>query len=123
MIAVAIALSRLEHEVGASAGEIEARLSLGATARQAIDPILRRSLTAGMIQTIESTKTAGLVFIPGTTVGMLLGGAAPLDAIRLQLSLFYLLIGGTAISVVLAVTLAYRGFFTAAHQLRDLEAW
>jgi putative ABC transport system permease protein len=123
MIAVAIALSRLEHEVGASAAEIEARLSLGATARQAIDPILRRSLTAGMIQTIDSTKTAGLVFIPGTTVGMLLGGAAPLDAIRLQLILFYLLIGGIAISVVLAVTLAYRGFFTSSHQLRDLEAW
>lgn len=121
MIAAAIALSRLEHEVRSSVGEIEARLSLGATSRQAIDPILRRSLTAGMINVVDSTKTAGLVFIPGTTVGMLLGGAAPLDAIRLQLILFYLLVGGTAIATVLAATLAYRGFFTPAHQLRDLQ--
>ena len=75
-----------------------------------------------MIQTIDSTRPQGSSS-SRTTVGMLLGGAAPLDAIRLQLILFYLLIGGTAISVVLAVTLAYRGFFTAAHQLRDLEAW
>lgn len=119
MTAAAVALSRLAHEVEASVSEIEARLSLGATARQAIDPLLRRSLAAGMIGVVDSTKTAGIVFIPGTTVGMLLGGAAPLDAIRLQLILFYLLTGGVAIAVVLAATLAYRGFFTAAHQLRD----
>ena len=119
MTSAAVALSRLQDEVEGSAAEIEARLSLGATSRQAIDPALRRSLTAGMINVVDSTKTAGLVFIPGTTVGMLLGGAAPLDAIRLQLILFYLLAGGVAIAVVLAATLAYRGFFTPAHQLRD----
>jgi putative ABC transport system permease protein len=121
MTSAAVALSRLQDEVQTSAAEIEARLSLGATARQAIDPALRRSLTAGMINVVDTTKTAGLVFIPGTTVGMLLGGADPLDAIRLQLVLFYLLVGGVAIAVVLAATLAYRGFFTPAHQLRDLE--
>jgi putative ABC transport system permease protein len=120
MTSAAVALSRLEDEVIRSAPDIEGRLSLGATARQAIDPALRRSLRAGMINVIDSTKTAGLVFIPGTTVGMLLAGSPPLDAIRLQLILFYLLAGGVAIAVVLAGTLAYRGFFTPAHQLREL---
>jgi putative ABC transport system permease protein len=119
MVAAALALSRLEFEIGAARGEIEARLSLGATWRQAVDPMLRRSLTAGMLNTVDSTKTAGIVAIPGTTVGMLLAGAAPLDAIRLQLVLFYLLVGGTAIAVVLATSLAAGGFFTPAHQLRD----
>jgi putative ABC transport system permease protein len=122
MTSAAVALSRLQDEVRRSANEIEARLSLGATSRQSIDPALRRSLTAGMINVVDSTKTAGLVFIPGTTVGMLLGGAEPLDAIKLQLILFYLLVGGVTIAVVLAGTLAYRGFFTAAHQLRELPA-
>jgi putative ABC transport system permease protein len=121
MTSAAVALARLQDEVLAGAGQIEARLSLGATARQSIQPVLRRSLTAGMINVVDSTKTAGLVFIPGTTVGMLLGGAEPLDAIRLQLILFYLLVGGVAIAVVLAGSLACRGFFTPAHQLRDLE--
>jgi putative ABC transport system permease protein len=122
MTSAAVALSRLQDEVASLAHEIEARLSLGATSRQAVDPVLRRSLTAGMINVIDSTKTAGLVFIPGTTVGMLLGGASPLDAIRLQLILFYLLTGGVAIAVVLAVSLAYRNFFTPAHQLRELTS-
>jgi ABC-type iron transport system FetAB permease component len=53
---------------------------------------------------------------------MLLGGAAPLDAVRLQLILFYLLVGATAIVVVLVTSAAARGFFTPAHQLRELEA-
>jgi putative ABC transport system permease protein len=121
MVASAIALSRLQSEIAAGRNELEARLSLGASARQAVDPILRRSLTAGMMGTIDSTKSAGIVAIPGTTVGMLLAGAAPLEAIRLQLVLFYLLVGSTSIVVVLATTIAARGFFTPAHQLRDPE--
>src|SRR5207249_443831 len=75
---------------------------------------------------VSAAATLGLALVVGalpatarTIVGMLLGGAAPLDAIRLQLILFYLLAGGVAIAVVLAATLAYRGFFTPAHQLRD----
>ncbi len=71
-----------------------------------------------MINVIDSTKTAGLVFIPGTMLGMLLAGADPGDAVRLQLVLFYLLLGSVAISCVVAVTLAARRFFTASHQVR-----
>jgi putative ABC transport system permease protein len=123
MVSSGLSLSRLEFELGESSGQIEALLSLGATWRQAVDPILRRSLSAGMLPTILATKTAGLVAIPGTTVGMLLAGAAPLDAVRLQLVLLYLLVGSTAIVSVLATTIAARGFFvTSAHQLRDLSA-
>jgi putative ABC transport system permease protein len=121
MVAASLALGRLEFEVGTARGEIEARLSLGATWRQAVDPILRRSLTTGMLNTVDSTKTAGVVTIPGTTLGMLLAGAAPLDAIRLQLVLFYLLVGGTAITVVVATSVAAGGFFTPAHQLKEPE--
>ena len=40
-----------------------------------------------MITLIDSTKTTGLIFFPGTMVGMLLAGAEPHDAVRLQLIL------------------------------------
>jgi putative ABC transport system permease protein len=52
-------------------------------------------------------------------VGMLLAGADPTDAVRLQLILLYVLLGAVAISALTATTLAYRNFFTAAEQLRD----
>ena len=46
-----------------------------------------------MITLIDSTKTTGLIFFPGTMVGMLLAGADPTDAVRLQLILLWTLLG------------------------------
>ena len=119
MTAAAVALNRLGDEVAASAARIEATLALGATAAQAVAPAVRRSLRSGMLPLIDQTKTTGLIAFPGVMVGMLLGGAEPLDAVRLQLILLYLLLGSVALAALLAVLLGVRGFFTAAHQLRD----
>jgi UDP-glucose/iron transport system permease protein len=119
MTAAAVALNRLGDEVHDDAGRIEATLALGATATQAIRPIARRSLRSGMIPLIDSTKTTGLIFFPGTMVGMLLAGASPVDAVRLQLVLLYVLLGAVALATLLAVLLSRRAFFTAEHQLRE----
>lgn len=64
MTAAAVALNRLGDEVRSSAGRIEATLALGATATQAMLPVLRRSLRSAMIPLIDSTKTTGIVFFP-----------------------------------------------------------
>jgi putative ABC transport system permease protein len=119
MTAAAVALNRLGDEVARHAREIEATLALGATSTLAAAPIVRRSLRSGMITLIDSTKTTGLVFFPGTMVGMLLAGADPTDAVRLQLILLYTLLGSVALAGLVAITLAYRSFFTSAHQLRE----
>jgi putative ABC transport system permease protein len=122
MTAAAVTLNRLGDEVTGSWREIEATLALGATARQAVQPIARRSLRSGMIPLIDSTKTTGVIFFPGTMVGMLIAGASPFDAVRLQLILLYVLLGSVAIASVTAVVLAQRHFFTPAQQLRELSA-
>ena len=119
MAAAGVALNRLGDEMRSSANEIEAALSLGATSAAAGAPMARRSLRSGLITLVDQTKTTGVIAFPGIFVGMLLAGAEPLDAVRLQLVLLYVLLGATAISALLAVTLAQRAFFTPAHQLRD----
>jgi putative ABC transport system permease protein len=119
MTAAAVALNRLGEDVADARRQIEATLALGATGRQAIAPLVRRSLRSGVIPLIDSTKTTGLIFFPGTMVGMLLAGAAPIDAVRLQLVLLYVLLGGVSIAALVAVLLAQRAFFTPAHQLRE----
>ena len=119
MTAAAVALNRLGDEVRAHARNIEATLALGATSTVAAAPFVRRSLRSGMITLVDSTKTTGLIFFPGTMVGMLLAGADPSDAVRLQLILLYTLLGSVAIAGLTAITLAYRNFFTPAHQLRE----
>jgi putative ABC transport system permease protein len=119
MTAAAVSLNRLADEVRGSARRLEATLALGATSRQAATGLLTRSLRSGMIPLIDSTKTTGVVFFPGTMVGMLLAGADPLNAVRLQLVLLWALLGSVALAAVLATALGYRGFFTPAHQLRE----
>ena len=119
MTASAVALNRLGDEVSDSRARIEATLALGATAREASAPIVRRALRSGMITLVDSTKTTGLIFFPGTMVGMLLAGANPTDAVRLQLILLYTLLGSVSIAALVATGLAYRNFFTPAQQLRE----
>ena len=119
MTAAAVALNRLGDEVEAGAKQIEATLALGATSAEAAAPIVRRSLRSGMIALIDSTKTTGVVFFPGTMVGSLLAGASPTAAVRLQLILLWVLLGAVALAGLVATTLAYRNFFTPAHQLKE----
>jgi putative ABC transport system permease protein len=120
MTSAAVALNRLADEVHSRAPLLEATLALGATARQASAGLVTRSLRSGMIPLIDSTKTTGVVFFPGTMVGMLVAGAAPVDAVRLQMILLWSLLGSVALAALIAVSLGYRGFFTPAHQLREL---
>ncbi len=119
MTASAVALNRLGEEIADSRARIEATLALGATAQEAAAPTVRRALRSGTIALIDSTKTTGLIFFPGTMVGMLLAGADPTDAVRLQLILLYALLGSVSIAALVATTLAYRRFFTPAQQLRE----
>src|SRR3954471_13868958 len=118
MTAAAVALNRLADEIHDQANLIEATLALGATARQATTRIVSRSLRSGLIPLIDQTKTTGMVFFPGTMVGALLGGASPLNAVRLQLILLWILMGAASLSAMIATSLAQSRFFTPAHQLR-----
>jgi putative ABC transport system permease protein len=119
MTAVAVALNRLADEMHDGRRQVEAMLALGATSKQAARSIVTRSLRSGMIPLIDSTKTTGIVFFPGTMVGMLVAGAEPVDAVRLQLVLLWVLLGAVALAGLIAVSMGYRGFFTDAQQLRD----
>ncbi len=119
MTAVAVALNRLADEMHEGRRQIEAMLALGATSFQAAQATIARSLRSGMIPLVDSTKTTGIVFFPGTMVGMLIAGAEPVDAVRLQVILLWVLLGAVALSGLIAVSLGYRGFFTDAHQLRE----
>ena len=71
-----------------------------------------------IIPLIDSTKTAGIVFLPGAMAGMIIGGADPLEAVRLQIVVLYMLLGSVSIAAILVGLLSYRSFFTRRHQLR-----
>jgi len=99
---------------------IESRLALGATSRQASHQQFRRALRNAMIPHIDTTKTTGLIKLPGAMTGMILAGASPLAAVQLQLIVMYMLVGAVTFTGLIAAYLTYRAFFTGAHQLKTL---
>lgn len=112
-----LVMGRLRDEISARRAEIEAALALGATGRQAVGPHLRRALQNGMTPIVDNTKTVGLIQLPGAMTGMILAGAAPLQAVQIQIIVMYMLIGAGAFTGLAAAFLTYRQFFTTRHQL------
>lgn len=117
MVTTGLVMTRLRDDLAAQRREVEARLSLGQTATEAGGPWLRQALRTGMLPIIDNTKVVGLVALPGAMTGMILAGASPVAAIRLQLVVMYMLLGGNAFAALTAGELAMRRLFTPAHQL------
>ncbi|MDQ1393366.1 MAG: UDP-glucose/iron transport system permease protein [Acidimicrobiaceae bacterium] len=117
MNTTSLVMTRLHDDLAASRREVEARLSLAQSSRQAALPWMRSSIRSGMIPTVDQTKVVGLVALPGAMTGMILAGASPILAIRLQLVVMYMLLGGNAFAALIAAQLTVRRLFTPSHQL------
>ncbi|MCU4184118.1 iron export ABC transporter permease subunit FetB [Acidiferrimicrobium sp. IK] len=117
MNTTSLVMTRLRDDLAASRREVEARLSLGQTSYEASLPWHRQALRSGMLPSVDQTKVVGLVALPGAMTGMILAGASPLAAIRLQLVVMYMLLGGNAFAALVAAQLTVRRLFTPAHQL------
>jgi putative ABC transport system permease protein len=97
---------------------IESMLALGATGRESSLPQFRRSLRSAMLPIVDSTKTVGLIKLPGAMTGMILAGASPLEAVQLQMIVMYMLTGAATFTGLIAAYLTYSQFFNSAHQLK-----
>jgi putative ABC transport system permease protein len=118
MNASSLTLTRIRDDLREQRPKVEAALALGATSRQAVSPILKTALQRALIPLIDATKTTGIIFLPGAMVGMIIAGADPLEAVRLQIVVLYMLLGSVSIAAILVGTLSYRSFFTSSYQIR-----
>ena len=85
MTATTLTGRRLLESLRDEMAEIETRLALGDAARTALEPAVRRAVHTGLIPVIDQTRSVGLVTLPGTFVGLILGGATPAEAAATQL--------------------------------------
>lgn len=118
MQGASLTLQRIRDEVGTGRRAVEARLALGLAGPVAFAPHLRTSLRAALIPAIDGTKVVGLISLPGATVGLILAGVNPLTAIRYQVVVMYMLLGGAAVAAVVAGRLAVRLLFDDAQRLK-----
>lgn len=112
---------RLLEDAHGKRPQIEAALALGASPRQSVQGLVRQAVRLAMVPVIDSTKTTGLVFLPGAMTGMILAGANPLDAVRLQVVVMFMLLAAVSLTATLVVWLGPSRLFTPQQQLRRLE--
>ena len=118
MTSAALAGDRLQGDLRVRADEVEARLALGFSGREAVQPMARTALRAAMIPTVNGMMTVGLVQLPGMMTGQILAGSSPLLAIKYQLVVVFMQAAATALASLLFVRLAVGRYLTPAHQLR-----
>jgi len=118
MTGVALGTDRLLTGAFESRTAIEARLALGADRREAMGGVVREALRTGLVPTVNSMSAIGLVFIPGMMTGQILAGAAPMEAVKYQLLIMFLIAGGTAFGVLGAVLGGAQRLCDGRHRLR-----
>jgi putative ABC transport system permease protein len=94
-------------------GEYEAALSIGLLPRDSALLIARDDAALALLPGLDQTRTVGLVTLPGAFVGMLLGGASPLQAAAVQLVVLVALLLVQSIAVLVTVELVAAGAFTS----------
>lgn len=115
--ATVLAAKRLVTEADEHRDLIEARLALGQPAARAFAPHLRATLRTALIPQIETTKAVGIVFLPGAMVGLVLAGADPMAAVRVQAAVMYLVLVAVAITTTVTAIGVSRRLFTADQRL------
>jgi len=117
MNGASLALMRMDDELKANRTRVEAALSLGASPRQAALPALKKAVVTAMVPVVDRAKVVGIVSLPGGMSGMILAGAAPLEAVKFQIVIMYMLLGAPFLTVAIVNLLAYRQYFNRQRQL------
>ncbi len=118
MTGVALALDKLTTTAWQQRRVIEARLILGQDWRTAIGDITRDSVRVGMIPMVNAMAAAGLVSLPGMMTGQILSGTDPVEAVKYQILIMFLITAGTGFSAILATWIGARHLFDDRQRLR-----
>jgi UDP-glucose/iron transport system permease protein len=117
MTGIALGMDRLVQTAWQQRPVIEQRLMLGQTAEEAIVDIRRDAMRAGMIPIINSMAAAGLVSLPGMMTGQILAGAAPVEAVKYQILIMFMISSGTGLGVISVLWLISKRLFDERERL------
>jgi putative ABC transport system permease protein len=119
MTACTLTGRRLLEGLAADEEEIEARLSLGDRIRTALAPTVRQAIRTGLVPAIDQTRNVGIVTLPGTFVGLVLGGASPAEAARIQLTVLLTLLAVELLAATAIAELIVRTRIAPGERLRE----
>ena len=118
MTGISLGLDALTNGLVRERAAIEACLALGGSRYQAMLPAIRDALRTGFMPTMNSMAAIGLVSPPGMMTGQILAGVEPIDAVKYQLLIIFLIAGETGLGTLTAVPSVARLLTDHRHRLR-----
>ncbi|MGB5174822.1 MAG: ABC transporter permease, partial [Thermoanaerobaculia bacterium] len=115
---ISLGLDRFTDALTQGRDRVELLLSLGGTRWEAALPAIREAARTGMIPILNSMTVVGIVSLPGMMTGQLLAGVSPVQAVKYQIVIMFLIASATALGTVGAVLLSYLRLFSRQHQFR-----
>jgi putative ABC transport system permease protein len=118
MTGIALAVDRLTASAREQRDRIEAQLLVGMGWAEAIAALRRESIRVGLIPTINAMAAAGIISLPGTMTGQILSGTPPVEAVKYQILIMFMIATSTGIGALVAVLMASRRLFDERQRLR-----
>ncbi len=117
MTALSLGLNNFLQEIDSNRLLIETKLSLGANSTNAIRIIFQKSYYNGILPTINALMVLGIAKLPGMMTGQILAGIPPLESVKYQLMIMYMISFSTALSLLILLKLSKRIVFNNREQL------
>lgn len=114
-----LGLDRLCEGLIADRARVETLLAMGASRWEAAERTVQEAVRMGMVPTINSMMVVGIVSLPGMMTGQLLTGTDPLEAVKYQIVIMFLIASSTATVTVLGVLLGFNRLINGDHQFFD----
>ncbi len=118
MRANVIALERFFSSIKKNEKEFLTYLLMGASLREAALPYIREAVKPALAPQLSTIATLGLVSLPGMMTGQILGGAAPIVAIKYQIAIMISIFTAITLTTVLNLFLSLRIAFNEYQILR-----
>ena len=118
MTGISLGLHSLTNGLAGERAAVEARLALGSHRNEAFRPVVRSALRNALMPIINAMAATGLVSLPGMMTGQILAGAEPMDAVRYQILIMFLIAGGTGLGATAAVLVGAWRLSDHRHRLR-----
>jgi putative ABC transport system permease protein len=122
MQAASLTLASLRRSAVDNRPAVEAALSLGLSRQAAFAREARTAVRTAIVPTVDQTRVVGLIALPGTMTGLIIAGVDPLDAIRYQIIVMYMLLAAWAVSALVTARAAERSMFDDADRLVQVPA-
>ena len=95
-------------------------LGNGATHIEAITPFIRKAVEKSFAPCVANMAVMGIVSLPGTMIGQLLGGSLPGVAIKYQMMIIIITFAASMLSLAITLYLADRRSFDKYGNLREI---